>query len=320
MSYAEAMARYGVDRPDLRYELLIQDVTEPLAESEFRVFRSTAESGGRIRGIRAPQAAGLSRKEISGLEDVARENGGQGLLWLKVGEGSDLTGPAAKFLAASEAAAVLEELEAGPGDLVLLAADRETVVASALGAVRVALAKKLDLVREDEWCPVWILEFPLVEWNEEEDRWDSPHHPFTSPHPDDLGLLESDPGSVRARAYDLVLNGVELGGGSIRIHREDVQSRVFRVLGIEREEADARFGFLLEALRYGAPPHGGLAVGLDRLVMLLVGRDSIREVIPFPKTTSAACPLTGAPAPAMPGQLDELGLGLTGVQEDVREA
>jgi aspartyl-tRNA synthetase len=311
MSYAEAVARFGNDKPDLRFGLEIEDVTEHLVNSEFRAFSETAAAGGRIRAIRAVGGGSLSRKQITGLEDVARENGAKGLLWLKVTD-EGLTGPAAKFLSEAEAGAVLGQLGAASGDLLLLAADREAIVAQALGAVRLALGDLLGMIPEDEWRPVFIVDWPLLEWNEEEERYDALHHPFTSPRDEDLDRLETEPASVGARAYDLVLNGVELGGGSIRIHRPDVQNRVFRAVGIPEEDAQAKFGFLLEALTYGAPPHGGFAIGFDRLVSLLVtGRDWIREVIAFPKTTSAACPLTGAPAPVSPDQVADLGLAVT---------
>ena len=312
MTYAEAMARYGIDRPDLRYGLEIEDVTEPLRASEFRAFSETAAAGGRIRGLRVPGGADLTRKQISGLEDVARENRGKGLLWLKVGDGGALTGPAAKFLTDAEREPVLAALAAAPGDLLLLVADRVKVVEQVLGAVRRELARLLGLAAPGDIRPLFVVDYPLVEWNAAEERWAALHHPFTAAKPEDLARLEEAPGEVRARAYDLVVNGVEVGGGSIRIHRSAEQSRVFRAIGLSEDQAREKFGFLLEALRYGAPPHGGFAIGFDRLVGLLLGRDSIREVIAFPKTTSASCPLTSAPAAVTPEQIEELGLRLRG--------
>ncbi len=308
MSYAEAMATYGTDRPDLRFGLEISDLTESLADSGFRAFSATAQAGGRIRALRVPGGATLSRKQLSGLEDVARENGGKGLVWLKVGDDLALGGPAAKFLGEPENEALKGRLGAQAGDLLLAAADQERVVAQALGAVRLEVGRVLDLIDREAWCPLFVVDWPLFEWNEDEQRFDALHHPFTSPMAEDLDMLETDPAAVRARAYDLVVNGVELGGGSIRIHQEKTQRRVFDALAISEEDADAKFGFLLQALKYGAPPHGGFAVGLDRLVAQLAGVTSLREVIAFPKTTSAACPLTGAPAPVSEDQLGDLGI------------
>jgi aspartyl-tRNA synthetase len=312
MTFEQAMAEYGSDRPDLRFGLKIHDLTESLANSAFRAFSQTAAAGGRIRGLRVPEGATLSRKQLSGLEDVARENGGKGLVWLKVGEDLAFTGPAAKFLGDEERGALLSGLSAAAGDLLLVAADKEAVVAKALGAVRLELSRILDLVEKGSWSPLFVVDWPLFEFNEEEGRFDALHHPFTSPVEEDLDLLESDPGAVRSRAYDLVVNGVELGGGSIRIHNPEVQQRVLRTLGISEEAANEKFGFLLNALRYGAPPHGGFALGMDRLVALLAGIDSMREVIAFPKTTSAACLLTGAPAEVSAAQWKELGLAKGG--------
>jgi len=308
MPWAEAMAKYGTDRPDLRFGLEISDLTEELANSAFRAFSATVQAGGKIRAFRVPGGATLSRKQLSGLEDVARENGGKGLIWLKVTEDLALTGPAAKFLGDEENEALKGGLGAEAGDLLLAAADKESVVAQALGAVRLEVGRVLDLIDLKAWRPLLVVDWPLFEWNEDEKRYDALHHPFTSPVQSDVDKLESDPASVRARAYDLVVNGVELGGGSIRIHQEEVQRRVFDALAISREDADAKFGFLLEALKYGAPPHGGFAIGLDRLVAQLAGISSLREIIAFPKTTSAACPLTGAPAQVSGDQLEELGI------------
>jgi len=249
MKYAEAMARYGTDRPDLRFGLTIEDVTEKVADSGFRAFSGTAASGGRVRGLCAPGGTKLSRKQLSGLEDVARENGGKGLIWLKVGEGGELTGPVAKFLTGGEPDALRTSLGAAEGDLMLVAADTEKVVAQALGAVRLAVADLLDLVPEGRFEPLLVVDFPLLEWNGEEERWDAQHHPFTAPAVADLEQLVSDPGGVLARAYDLVVNGQEIGGGSIRIHQPEIQSAVLEAVGVGEEEARTKFGFLLDALR-----------------------------------------------------------------------
>jgi aspartyl-tRNA synthetase len=305
--YGEAMERYGSDKPDLRFGLPISDLTEPLSGSGFRAFAETAVAGGRVRGLNAEKGAGLSRKQIGELEELARDNGGRGLVWFKV-EAGGLAGPAAKFLAPAELDTIRDRLAGQVGDLLLLAADRKKTVEAVLGAVRLRVGQLLGLRREGDWSALIVTDFPLLEWNEEEGRFDALHHPFTAPRPDDMGLLGADPAAVRAQAYDLVINGVEVGGGSIRIHEEALQARVFSALGLGPEPAREKFGFLLEAFRYGAPPHGGFAIGFDRLVALLLGRSSIREVIPFPKTTSGQCPLTSAPAGVAAGQLADLGL------------
>lgn len=306
MLWSEAVARYGSDRPDTRFGLEIGDVSERAAQTEFAVFRRAVAEGGVVRGLALPGGASFSRKRLDALTERARALGAGGLVWMKWGE-QGLSGPAVKFLG-DQAAELAGALGGEPGSLALLVADREPVAAEVLGSLRLQLGRSEGLVPEGSHALCWVVDFPLFEWDEEDERWTSCHHPFTSPRPEDLGLLGTDPGRVLAQAYDVVLDGVEVGGGSIRIHRQEVQAEVFRVLGLEAEEARAKFGFLLDALSYGAPPHGGLALGFDRLVALLAGVESIREVIAFPKTTSASDLMNGAPAPVDPAQIRELGL------------
>ena len=306
--YDEAMARYGSDKPDLRFGMELQDCSALFVNGEFQAFAQTVAAGGAVKGLRVPGAGGMSRKELDDLTAEAKQAGAKGLVWIKVNP-DGLQSPVAKFIQGVQAR-LLETLGGVAGDLLLLVADTAVVAATVLGRLRVDLARRFNLIPTDRDVFAWIIDFPLVEWNPDEKRWDAVHHPFTAPRDEDLPLLESDPGRARAKAYDLVLNGQEAAGGSIRIHQPSVQERVFGLIGISKEEGRARFGFLLEALEFGAPPMGGIAFGLDRLAANMAGQESIREVIAFPKTQKGTCPLTDAPAPVDPKQLRELGIRL----------
>jgi aspartyl-tRNA synthetase len=305
MTFAEAVSRYGIDRPDTRFGLELKDLGEPLADTQFKVFASALQSGGVVRGINAGPRE-LPRSELDALTELAKQHGAKGLVWAFVlAEEPGWRSPIAKFLTPAEIAAIGERLEAKPGDLLLIVADGEATAGQALSALRMELAQRFDLIPVGRHDILWVVEFPAFFWDAELRRWDAAHHPFTAP----VGDLQ-DPARLLARAYDLVLDGAEIGGGSIRIHEREVQQRVFELLGIDPQDAQARFGFLLDALRYGAPPHGGIAMGIDRIIQALAGAESIRDVIAFPKATSGADPLTGAPAPVDAAQLRELGLRL----------
>ena len=307
LAYDEAIARYGTDKPDLRFGLELHELTDVFRESEFNAFRKAIEGGAIVRGLNAGRRE-LSRGDLDGLVDEATELGAKGLVWTVV-EGAGWRSPVAKFLSEAELSAANERLEATDGDVLLIVADEPLLSAEVLGELRRRLGERLGLIERGAHELTWIVDWPLFGWAADEERWDPQNHPFTSP----AGEFDpGDPGAARAKAYDVVWNGWEIGGGSIRISDPDVQRKVFAAIGIDEEQAEERFGFLLEALRYGTPPHGGIAYGLDRIVALLHGTDSIREVIAFPKTASGGDPLTGAPAAVDEAQLRDLGLSIRG--------
>ncbi len=311
MTWQEAMDRFGSDKPDLRFDMELKDITDLVKDCGFGVFTGAIEAGGSVRGINAKTLGGMPRKKIDALVDFAKGYGAKGLAYIAVQPDGTYKSSFAKFMSDEEMKAIVSALEGEAGDLLLFAADRNKIVYNVLGALRVELAEQLGLLNKDEFRFVWITEFPQFEWSDEEERFVAMHHPFTMPMDEDLDKLESDPGAVRAKAYDIVLNGTEIGGGSVRIHQADVQSRMFRALGLTPEVANEKFGFLLDAFKYGVPPHAGLAYGLDRLVMIMAKRDSIRDVIAFPKVKDASCLLTDAPNVVDEKQLGELSIEIT---------
>lgn len=308
MTWREAMDRFGSDKPDLRFGMELKNVSEVVKDCEFVVFKGALENGGSVRGINAEGQGHMPRKKIDALVEYAKGFGAKGLAYIAINEDGTFKSSFAKFMKEEEMVALIAAMDGKAGDLLLFAADKDKVVFDVLGNLRLELARQLDLLKKDDFKFLWVTEFPLLEYSEEEDRYVAMHHPFTMPMEEDLQYLDSDPGRVRAKAYDIVLNGVEMGGGSVRIHQADIQSKMFEVLGFTPERAQEQFGFLLKAFKYGVPPHAGLAYGLDRMVMLMVGADSIRDVIAFPKVKDASCLMTKAPAPVDGKQLEELGI------------
>lgn len=316
LTYAEAMDRFGSDKPDTRFGLEIVNVSDIVRDCGFKVFKDTIASGGSVRAINAKGAgAKLSRKEIDALGDIVKTYRAKGLAWMVV-EANGVKSSFAKFLTETEIQGIKERLGAEPGDLLLFVADKHEIVCDALGHLRLELGEKLGLIDHKRFDVLWVTDFPLLEYNEEEQRWEAKHHPFTAPMDEDIAYLDTDPGRVRSKAYDLVINGYEAGGGSIRIHSQELQARMFRVIGLSDEQARERFGFMLEAFKYGTPPHGGMAFGLDRLTMLLAGTDNIRDVIAFPKVQTAACLMSNAPDVVDDKQLEELHIKTVKVESE----
>lgn len=308
MTWIEAMNRFGSDKPDLRFSMELVDVTKVVRECDFAVFTNAIAAGGSVRGLNAKGQGAMPRKKIDKLVDFAKDFGAKGLAYIAIAEDGSYKSSFAKFFTEEEMQKLIDAMEGKAGDLLLFAADKNKVVWDVLGNLRLELAKSMEIIDKDDFKFVWITEFPLLEWSEEEKRFTAMHHPFTMPMEEDLQYLETDPGRVRAKAYDIVLNGTEIGGGSVRIHQNDVQEKMFTALGFTKEQAYEQFGFLLNAFKYGVPPHAGLAYGLDRLVMLMAKRDSIRDVIAFPKVKDASCLMTEAPSYVDSKQLEELGL------------
>lgn len=319
MTYKEAMERFGSDKPDLRFGMELCDVTDVVKDCEFVVFKNAIEAGGSVRGINAEGQGAMPRKKIDALVDFAKGYGAKGLAYIAIHEDGTMKSSFAKFMKDEEMQALVEKMNGKPGDLLLFAADKSKLVYDVLGALRLEIADQLGLLKKDEYRFVWITEFPLLEWSEELGRYQAMHHPFTMPMEEDLQYIESDPGRVRAKAYDIVLNGTEIGGGSVRIHQDDIQEMMFKALGFTMERAYDQFGFLLNAFKYGVPPHAGLAYGLDRLVMLMAQEDSIRDVIAFPKVKDASCLMSEAPNTVDAKQLEELGISIVKPETETEE-
>ncbi|HIU74670.1 MAG TPA: aspartate--tRNA ligase [Candidatus Pelethocola excrementipullorum] len=316
MSWQEAMDRFGSDKPDLRFGMELTDVSEVVSDCEFVVFKGALENGGSVRGINAKGQGGMPRKKIDKLVEFAKGYGAKGLAYIAIQEDGSMKSSFAKFMTDEQMAALVKAMDGQAGDLLLFAADRNKIVWNVLGALRLEIAGQMELLDKNEYRFVWITEFPLLEWSDEENRYMAMHHPFTMPMEEDWDKIDSDPGSVRAKAYDIVLNGTEIGGGSVRIHQDNIQEKMFEVLGFTKEQAWDQFGFLLSAFKYGVPPHAGLAYGLDRLVMLMAQMDSIRDVIAFPKVKDASCLMTAAPDVVSETQLEELSLDIKITEEE----
>ena len=319
MTWQEAMDRFGSDKPDLRFGMELKNVSDVVKDCEFVVFKGALENGGTVRGINAEGQGHMPRKKIDALVEFAKGYGAKGLAYIAIQEDGSYKSSFAKFMTEDQMAALISAMDGKPGDLLLFAADKNKVVWDVLGNLRLEIARQLDLLKKDDYRFLWVTEFPLLEYSEEQGRFVAMHHPFTMPMDEDWHLIDSDPGAVRAKAYDIVLNGTEIGGGSVRIHQSDIQSKMFEVLGFTPEKAQEQFGFLLEAFKYGVPPHAGLAYGLDRVVMVMGGCDSIREVIAFPKVKDASCLMTEAPTPVDPKQLEELGIEVCEEAETTEE-
>ena len=316
MKYKDAMERYGSDKPDVRFGMELHNITDIVRETEFVVFKNAIEDGGSVRAINANGCGHYPRKQIDSLVEFVKTSKAKGLAWIVVNDDGSLKSQIAKFFTPEKLQEIVDALEGKPGDLILICADADRIVFDSLGALRCEIARRQELTRPDDFRFLWVTEFPMFEWDDEENRYVAEHHPFTCPMDEDLPLLDTDPSKVRAKAYDMVLNGFELGGGSIRIHRRDIQQKIFSLLGFSDEDAQERFGFLLDAFKYGVPPHGGLAFGFDRIIMLMTGSSSIRDVIAFPKVKDASCPLTDAPGTVDDKQLDELGIAIVKTEEN----